>query len=533
MEINRHERLRRGVPSSRPLAQKVPEEGMHLSIHSFMPLHAPAESAAPSQASLAEAFAAASPRVTGTERAWSSTAIHLGVLASWVVLCAAAFGAQGLLVWSIGLFYIAYDLFLQCLMLGAAWRLARPSSSAPVVSLVSKRVGVIVAAHNEALVLPATISGLLSQSRPPDLIVIADDGSSDGTAPLLSTQYGLAAPEFGTCSRASSAIASLRWLRLPHGGKAKALNEAIVQMDDEGIDIVLTVDADTLLDKGALAAMVQAFVRDPDLVAATGVLMPVCQPGWQGRWLQWFQTYEYMRNFLSRYAWMRLNGLLLISGAFAAFRRQALLDVGGFDADCLVEDYELIHRMRRYSARRRLNWTTAVVGQAKAWTDAPAGVLAFLRQRRRWFGGFLQTQYWYRDMVGQARYGEVGTRMLPIKAMDTLQPWFGLTSVLVVLACLVRGQWDVLWPAMGVLGIKALFDLACHAWSAVLYRRWTGERGGVQVWGAVVAALIEPWTFQFLRQAGALWGWLHFLRGRQRWDASVRGRLVAQRNTLR
>ena len=155
--------------------------------------------------------------------------------------------------------------------------------------------------------------------------------------------------------------------------------------------------------------------------------------------LQWFQTYEYIRNFLSRSAWMRADGLLLISGAFAGYRRGAVLSVGGFDPGCLVEDYELIHRLRRSGVQRGLTWRTAVLGEARARTDAPATIPAFLRQRRRWFGGFLQTQWWYRDMVGDARYGRLGTLMLPVKAMDTLQPLYGLTAFALLLAYLATG----------------------------------------------------------------------------------------------
>ena len=161
---------------------------------------------------------------------------------------------------------------------------------------------------------------------------------------------------------------TLRWLRLPHGGKARALNVACAVCETE---LVLTVDADTLLEPGALGAMRAAFADDPALTAATGVLTPVCGPSVSGRLLQWFQTYEYVRNFLSRYAWMQEDGLLLISGAFACYRRAALLAVGGFDPDCLVEDYELTHRLRDHAARQGMVWRTGVVGAAHARTDAP------------------------------------------------------------------------------------------------------------------------------------------------------------------
>ncbi len=99
--------------------------------------------------------------------------------------------------------------------------------------------------------------------------------------------------------------------------------------------------------------------------------------------------------------------------------------VGGFDTDCLVEDYELIHRLHRHAQANGLPWTVRVLGDAQAHTDAPSSTGAFLRQRRRWFGGFLQTQFWYRAMVGDRRYGWLGVAMLPVKAIDTLQPLYG------------------------------------------------------------------------------------------------------------
>jgi cellulose synthase/poly-beta-1,6-N-acetylglucosamine synthase-like glycosyltransferase len=310
----------------------------------------------------------------------------------------------------------------------------------------------------------------------------------------------------------SSSVPGLSWLRLPRGGKAVALNAALGLL---GTDVVLTVDADTLLEPGAVAAMRSAFAVDARLVAATGVLSPVCGRNVGGRVFQWFQTYEYVRNFLSRFAWMRADGLLLISGAFAGFRRDAVMAVGGFDADCLVEDYELIHRLRRYGDRHGLGWRTAVLGEARARTDAPGAVGAFLRQRRRWFGGFLQTQFWYRDMVGNRAYGRLGVWMLPVKAADTLQPIFGLTAFALLVDYAVTGRLRVLVPVGGIIFGKIAIDLCFHVWSVHLYRRWTGDRTGASFGYALLAAVIEPFSFQLLRHLGAALGWVMFL-GRQR-----------------
>ena len=392
----------------------------------------------------------------------------------------------------------------------------------------------VVAAHDEAKVLPQTIASLLAQEEPPDAIVIADDGSTDGTATLLVDRFAFVEPRPGEWATSAS-VPSLHWVRLPHGGKARALNAAL----DSPIDacrtaVVMTVDADTDLAPGAVAAMRRAFASDPSLVAATGVLVPVCGPSPVGRLFEWFQTYEYVRNFLSRYAWMRMDSLLLISGAFAGFRREAVVVVGGFDPHCLVEDYELIHRLLRHSGLHRLGWRSRVVGGAQARTEAPSTIAAFLRQRRRWFGGFLQTQYWYRGMVGDGRrYGNVGRWMLPVKAVDTMQPIFGLTALGILVVAVAEGRGAVILPVSAWIGAKIVIDLGFHLWSVHLYRRWIGERTEARFGFALLAALAEPFSFQILRHVGATLGWVTFLTRQSHWGKQERLAAITASETTR
>ena len=453
-----------------------------------------------------------SPRFGAPPTPLRSTVIHGGALLLWVLLVARAFRGGGLFAWSAGLAYIAYDTMLLAFVFWQTLALLRPAaSSAPESRLPAATI--LVAAHNEAASLPVTLAALLAQTHPAQMIVIADDGSSDATARLLQDRYGLVAAP-GALSAPSAAYPGLRWLRLPHGGKARALNVACALIRTE---LVLTVDADTLLEPEALRAMRDAFAADPALVAATGVLTPVCGPSPQGRLLQWFQTYEYVRNFLSRYAWMRVGGLLLISGAFACYRRRALLAVGGFDPDCLVEDYELTHRLRDHAGRHGEVWHTAVVGTARARTDAPSTAGSFLRQRRRWFGGFLQTQLWYRHMVGNPRYGRLGTAMLPVKAIDTLQPFYGLAGAVLLLVFLLTGRFGILLPAGIVIAAKIVIDLLFHLWTLRVYRLWLGRERRMSPLAAILASLLEPFTFQLLRHAGAALGWWSFLRRSRRW----------------
>ncbi|MFW6073874.1 MAG: glycosyltransferase family 2 protein [bacterium] len=478
--------------------------------------------AALSEDALSDAFANASPRISPRGTPAAAVLIHGCVLALWIVLFARAFFLSGLLAWSVGIAYVIYDTLLLTFVALKTVSLLKPLHEPPAKGPLPT-LGVVVAAYNEAAVLPVTLKGLLEQDAAPQQIVIADDGSTDGTAALLTREYGLIEPPEGQSSAPSTRYPNLVWLRLPHAGKARALNAAIALLDT---DTVLTVDADTRVARDACSAMRAAFARDPELVAATGIMTPICARTVTGRFFQWFQTYEYIRNFISRFAWMRADSLLLVSGAFACFRREALVNVGGFDPECLVEDYELIHRLHRHAVEHGKRWRVRVIGAARAQTDAPGTLPAFLRQRRRWFAGFLQTQFWNRDITGNRRYGALGLLMMPVKAIDTLQPVYGLTAFALLLMFLFTGRFSTALPVFGVIVAKIVADLAFHLWSVHLYRRWTGDRRSSRLPMAVLACIVEPFSFQLLRHTGAALGWLHALTARKSWGVQERAGLV-------
>src|SRR6185295_19733512 len=71
--------------------------------------------------------------------------------------------------------------------------------------------------------------------------------------------------------------------------------------------------------------------------------------------LAMFQIVEYLRAFLcGRLGWSPFNAVLIISGAFGVFRRDAVVAAGGYRRDTIGEDMELVvrlHRLHRLSGR--------------------------------------------------------------------------------------------------------------------------------------------------------------------------------------
>lgn len=446
----------------------------------------------------------------------------IGALLS--VCIVGAIQLESVLAWSVGLIYVSYDTWLLAYV---AWKTTKLNNSADdsfpsgntLGALASgssqPSVGVLVPVHNESEVVLGTLANLLRQTEAPKKIIIVNDGSTDDTRSKLTEAFDFkhTATDVGVLY-SSGRYPHLFLLNKENSGKADSLNQALRYLDCE---IVITVDADTLLETNAIYEMRRAFVKEPKLVAACGILQPVTRGGLGARIFGLFQYFEYLRAFLSRAAWSQSNALLLVSGAFSAYNKPALLAVGGYDAASLVEDYELIHRMHKYSCEHDLQWRIDIVEDAHATTDAPTTVGAFIKQRKRWFAGFLRTQFKYRQMIGVTQYQDVGRFMLPIKTVDTLQPIFGLVALFLLWRFLVTDA-HIATHVLIVIGIKLTIDYCFHIWALRKYHLWLGQKiAPHRWWQATLCCLVDPFFFQPLRHLSALIGWTFVLHSNVRW----------------
>lgn len=435
-----------------------------------------------------------------------------GVTVALLLLSIAAiFVARGELTWSVGILFLGYDTWLLCRMIALS-RSALKGFPLPSGAAERPTMTVLVPARNERSVLPACLDALLAQEDAAEHIRIIDDGSSDGTVAMLAERYGIVLE--GEHGRSTTYPHLHLWAK-PSSGKAASFNQILP--DCRG-DLIVTIDADTVVEPGCLAAMRAAFARDGKLAAACGILRPRCRGGKLARYFEFFQRYEYIRAFLWRLAWSRLDSLVLVSGAFAVYRRDVLEKLAGFDAGSWVEDYELLYRLHRRSATEDLGWHVRVIPGARAETDAPSAPGQFLRQRARWFGGFLSTIFANRDMVGSPRFGNVGRHLLPIKTIDTLLPLFAAATQLSLIFLIIHGPFPGR-ELLVLLGLKLLFDLVMHLWAMRLYARWL-DLPLTLGWelASLLASVLEPFFFQPLRYSGAISGWVAFLRKRLEWS---------------
>jgi cellulose synthase/poly-beta-1,6-N-acetylglucosamine synthase-like glycosyltransferase len=89
--------------------------------------------------------------------------------------------------------------------------------------------------------------------------------------------------------------------------------------------------------------------------------------------LERFQVVEYLRSFLmGRNGWSLLGGTVIVSGALALFQHKAVMEVGGFSADTVTEDMDLIITLREWAAQNERDIGLSFTSDPVCWTECPA-----------------------------------------------------------------------------------------------------------------------------------------------------------------
>ena len=245
---------------------------------------------------------------------------------------------------------------------------------------------VLIPAHNEEKVIAETVRHILASDYPNLEVIVIDDGSKDGTREVVRTSLG--------------ADPRVRLIAIANAGKAAALNRGLAEARGS---VVVALDADTYFPPESIRNLVRWFADD-----SVGAVAGNAKVGNRVNVITRWQALEYVTSQnLERRTLATLGCITVVPGAVGAWRREALVKLGGFPADTLAEDQDLT------IALLRAGYRVLYDSQAIAWTEAPDTVSGLIKQRFRWAFGTLQCLWKHRKVTLKPRYGSLGLIAVP------------------------------------------------------------------------------------------------------------------------
>lgn len=323
---------------------------------------------------------------------------------------------------------VFFEVFLLVTFLSspARERRARPLSKS------TPKIAIVVPCWNEENTIKGTIDSLLALDYPADKLelVLVNDGSTDNTAEVMDSYVG---------------HPQITVIHKENGGKHTAMNLGIEKVHDALY--VGCLDADSFVAPDALREIIAYF--DNPKVAAVTAAMSVWSPR---TLLEKMQNADYIHGITLRHVISSLNGLYVTPGPFSFYRRDMIMEVGGFQKGHNTEDLEMALRLQN------AGYILENAPRARVYTKTPTSVRSLVKQRTRWTTGFLRNViYDYSHMIGNPKYGTLGIFMLPLGLLANI-------SGIMMFAIVIVKTTQELWTRYSLIsGIPLVYVLTPHS----------------------------------------------------------------------
>ena len=412
-------------------------------------------------------------------------------------------------------------------------------------SVYAPSVSLLAPAYNEAANIIENVRSLLAVHYNNIELIVINDGSKDDSLQKLIEAYDLVKIPFLVNEKIktkpireiyksrNSLYHKLIVVDKVNGGKADALNTGINVASNK---YLVCIDVDCILEQDAMLKLIKPFLEESNkrVIATGGVirianscevvngkLVKVHLPK---QLLPRMQTLEYIRAFLlGRMAWSRMNGLLIISGAFGAFDREIAIKAGGYDHATVGEDMELIVRMRRYMHENKIPYKVSFIPDPLCWTEAPATYKILGRQRNRWTRGTIETLQIHKKMFFNRRFGILGILSYPYwffyELLAPLIEFFGFVFLTIfAMAGYISWPFFLLLLAF-ILSFGFLYSVFAILIEVLTFNQYKRRTDILKL---ILMAFAEPVFFHPFVVWSAVRGNLDFIRKKKSWGEMTR-----------
>lgn len=450
--------------------------------------------------------------------------------------------------WGILVYFLAMNLTQLALIIRAFFSVRRYLDEVATDRLDTafetshyKPITLVCPVYNEVAGVVASVNSLISLRYPEIQVVVVNDGSNDATLDRLLKAFKLK-PSHRVLRQLlptrevrgiyeSAYVPNLVVVDKVNGGKADALNCGV---NLARYPLICCMDGDSLLENDSLLRIARPFMDRPDMAASGGVIRPlngckVTAMGIRGihlpdSWLARFQIVEYLRAFFfDRVGMASLDGLFIVSGAFGVFRKDLVVEAGGFETTTIGEDFELVVRLHRCLREGQRPYHITLVPDPVCWTEVPETARELGRQRNRWQRGLLETLWKHRRMWFNPKYGRVGLFSMPyFLFFEALAPIIELTGYLMF-------GWSV-WhhsinaPFAILFIYLALLLGMLNSVVSVVLQEISGHRyQGLKAWSLLLlTALVENFGYRQLTLWWRLRGTIDWIRRKDSWGHMTR-----------
>ncbi len=325
-----------------------------------------------------------------------------------------------------------------------------------------KPISIIAPVYNEGMNIVESTKSLLALEYPLFEVIVVNDGSTDDTLEKLTTAFDLKKSKrvFRKTLKTkpikgiyvSPSNPKLTVVDKINGKKADALNAGL---NVAKYPLFCGIDGDSILEKDSLLKMVRPFIEDPDkTVGAGGIIRlsngctvksgQVVKVGLPRSALARFQILEYFRAFLGgRVGLSMLKSILIVSGAFGLFRKDIAIQCGGYRADTIGEDMDLVVRMRKYLHEKKIPFVFRFIPDPICWTEAPETLRSLARQRNRWHRGLVESLTHSSKMIFNPRYGVTGMFAMPFYVIfEMLGPLIEVSGYAIFTVMVLLGEFN-------------------------------------------------------------------------------------------
>lgn len=272
-------------------------------------------------------------------------------------------------------------------------------------------LSIIIPSYDETETILSTLDSAACCERNFGIeIIVVDDGIESDTTNYLSEIIKFKpVPCDGYCqllkTKKVRQVYKSRYKGIPiyiidkdNGKKADALNAGI---NLAHFDYIITLDADSVLDKKALKEIENCI--DGSTLAVGGRVKPFEPKKYKSLNVQekrspslyvemiltLLQIFEYRRTFvIFRRATNTMNCVTLLSGAFTALKKSAVISVGGFNTATKGEDFDMTLKLQEYA--HKCGGSVGYTDRAVVYTQTPFNLKCLWWQRVRWQQGMIE-----------------------------------------------------------------------------------------------------------------------------------------------